>query len=67
MSEPDPVDVMAEFLSNKSTNPGHREVTQNGVLKLRFDSVADSIEAFSMICLHAFGVSAQKISKHASH
>ena len=54
MLEPDPVDVMPEFLSNQSPSPEKKEIVTNGAatngtMKYHFDSIADTIEAFSMI------------------
>ena len=60
------VDVIPDFLSNESTSPRLKEIARNGVPKSVFDSGADTIEAFGMICLHILKVSAQKIFKVAS-
>ena len=61
------VDVMPEFFSNGSTSPENKEIARNGVLKngdlkngelkLQFDSIADTVEAFSMMSPHTFRVS----------
>lgn len=52
MLELDSVDVMPEFLSNESTSSGNKEIAINGALKYQFDSIADTVEAFSMIFPH---------------
>ena len=57
MLELDLVDVMPEFLSNESTSPENEEIARNGALKFQFDSIADTVEAFSMISPHTFKVS----------
>ena len=49
MLELDSVDVMPEILSNEPTSPGNKEIATNGALKFQFDSIADTVEAFSMI------------------
>lgn len=71
MLELDPVDVMPEILSNESTSPVNKEIATNGALngalKFQFDSVADTVEAFSMIPPHPPSESRlRKISKIAS-
>ncbi len=66
MLELDPVDVMPEFLSNESTSLDNKEIAMNGALKVQFDSVADTVEAFSMICPHASRVSPRRTFKIAS-
>lgn len=66
MLELDPVDVMPEILSNESTSPVNKEIATNGALKFQFDSVADTVEAFSMIPPHPPSESRlRKISKIA--
>lgn len=54
MLELDPVDVMPEILSNESTSPEKKGIATNGALKYHFDSVADTVEAFSMISPHTY-------------
>lgn len=48
---------MPEFFSNESISLENKEIARNGDLKLQFDSVADTVEAFSMISPHTFRVS----------
>ena len=57
MLELDWADLMPEFLSNGSTSPENKEIARNGDLKLQFDSVADTVEAFSMMSPRTFRVS----------
>ena len=49
MLELDSVDVMPEILSNESTSPENKEIATNGAPRFQFDSIADTVEAFSMI------------------
>ena len=49
MLELDSVDVMPEILSNESMSPESKEIATNGASKFQFDSIADTVEAFSMI------------------
>lgn len=49
---------MPQFLSNQPKSPGLTETAINGVPKLRFDCVEDTLEAFSTITRHTtYGVS----------
>ena len=47
----DLVVAMPQLLLDESTSPGHKDIVENGVSKLRFDGIADTVEAFSMTCL----------------
>ena len=67
---------MPEFFSNESTSLENKEIARNGDLKngalkngdlkLQFDSVADTVEAFSMISPYTFRVSPWEDLQHCS-